>query len=100
MYCLYCGREMQEIEGTLTCVRGNMPLSHDMQRRLQEKFTDHRSLPAGKEVGDKRGRWYCPECGIPLSDGFCDSCGKSLTSAEIYRLVELHPHLNEEGKWY
>ena len=93
MYCPHCGRVMSLIDGVYACVNGDMPLSPVMHATLTQRFPVQRSRPTTAEVGRQFSRWYCPGCGLPLSEGMlCTACGLSIHD-QVFQLVELHPHL-------
>ena len=96
MFCPGCGDKLEKVGRELTCVRGQMGLSQQMERRLTACFilksvTPHESR-LSIVVG---GKWFCPGCGTSAREenGFirCQQCGLSLNEF-IYPLVELHPH--------
>ncbi len=92
VYCARCGRVMSLIHGVFTCVSGDMPLSPAMHATLTQRFPVQRSRPSAAEVGPQFNRWYCPGCGLPLSEGMvCTACGLSIPD-QVFHLVELHPH--------
>lgn len=98
MYCPKCGRVMTCNEGMLTCEKGNMPLSRHFQRLLQENYPVQQTKTSDV-TGAVASRVYCPGCGIPLDkDHACPSCGKALPFKLFYQLIELHPHLTEDGQ--
>lgn len=98
MYCPKCGRVMQDLDGILTCVPGDMPLSRNLQGALTAKFPTQRLRSDDVEVGYQVLRWFCPGCGVPLASWECPQCGVSLLP-ERFALVERHPHKTEDGKW-
>lgn len=96
MFCPKCGDTLEDVNGELTCVRGDMGLSQDMARRLSECYVTRTRLPAEpKNAARWGGTWYCPGCGIQAEedDGAvrCPHCGLSMNEF-LYPLVELHPH--------
>jgi len=100
MYCPKCGEVLKEKEGTFTCVLDDMPLSRYMASRLYSCFVsgseepeDFRFTKEGYVVG---GRWFCPGCGVPMSEEIpgavrCPECRRNIVSF-IRALLELHPH--------
>ena len=97
MFCPKCGDGLVEIEGWLTCVRGNMALRHELAAKLEECLITRTRWPSDKPwpVGIG-GRWFCPGCGTPAPEREkgvvrCQECGRSLNEF-IYALVEIHPH--------
>jgi|GEM_PF-6418990 len=87
---------MIEVNGHLTCLRGEMGLSQVMRAVLEKRFPQQ--VRPEVETDFKLG-WYCPGCGIPLdSQHECSHCGKSIKGI-MYPLVEFHPHKNEQGVW-
>jgi hypothetical protein len=88
---------MSRVDGVLTCVEGDMPLSRHLQAVLLERFPVQEQKPAYEAVGRRPGVWFCPGCAVPLGPGLsCRSCGKSLGDLH-YQLIELHPHRDEGG---
>lgn len=100
MFCPMCGEILQDSEGHLACVSGDMVFTRHMERLLREAFgnasgrTDN--APLKYRVG---GTWFCPACGVSLAenDGIlgCSSCGRSINRF-ICHLVERHPHKSGE----
>ena len=96
MFCAKCGDELVKVGRELTCVRGQMGLSKDMERRFTECFILRSVRPRESRfsmvVG---GKWFCPGCGVSTleENGVirCQQCELSLNEF-IYPLVELHPH--------
>src|SRR5262245_14180425 len=98
MYCPKCGEALtRRHDGELTCERGEMGLSRNLERGLQECFVDRIWVPHDAafsvEIG---GAWWCPGCGVRAEernrgDLRCPSCGVSLREF-IRPLIELHPH--------
>jgi hypothetical protein len=92
MYCPYCGREMELIDGTNTCLVGAMPLSAELRDTLSDRFPVSTGRPKDAAVGRRRGNWFCPGCGVPLDPGMrCSLCGQSIRELRFI-LVEFHPH--------
>jgi hypothetical protein len=95
MYCPYCGREMELIDGVFTCVVGDMPFSGHMHTTMSERFPTHKNRPADAEFGRRLTRWFCPGCGVPLDSNMaCPKCRGSIRD-QLFRLVELHPHRDD-----
>lgn len=95
MYCPKCGDILEDIEGTLTCVRGDMPLAQNLQARLRACFEENSEEPKDARVL-VGGRWFCPACGIATKEESagavrCTKCGRSIGEF-MFALVELHPH--------
>lgn len=96
MFCPRCGEPLAEVNGALTCVRGDMSLSPKMRECFTECFVTKTRTPADRvfelRVG---GRWFCPGCGVQAleQDGriTCPRCSRSLNEF-IGSLVELHRH--------
>lgn len=99
MYCPKCGSLMEMINGELTCRRGNMGLAKYTYDRLKARFPATYERNGSIETVYDIKKWYCPGCGLPLEDSICPSCGKGLEGF-YYELIERHPHLDEEGKYY
>ena len=85
---------MKEVNGTLTCVPGRMPLAKVVQDYLAEHFPVHSPRPAGTSLGVELARWFCPGCGVHLQDLACPRCGGSIRSMH-HSLVERHLHDGE-----
>ena len=98
MYCPKCGDLLEESKSGVKCLKGQMPLSPDLARRLKECFILKSDEPSKLRftfgVG---GKWFCPGCGVEMleKDGYvrCPQCELSLNEF-IRHLVELHSHLN------
>jgi hypothetical protein len=100
MYCPKCGDRLREINGALTCVQGDMPVSQNLEKRLRDCFESKTEQPkdARFSVG---GRWFCPACGVSTAEELrgavhCVQCGRSIGEF-IRALVELHPHKSVDG---
>ena len=97
MFCPKCGGELVETRDGLTCVRGNMPLSQGMARRLTESFVTKTHEPAERSHEFEWGsNWYCPGCGVQAPEEIkgivrCPNCKRWLNEF-LYELAELHPH--------
>lgn len=85
---------MQDVNGTLTCVAGKMPLARIVQDFLVHHFPTQVPRPAGVPLGIELSRWFCPSCGVPLKDLVCLRCGGSLRPMH-HSLVERHFHEGE-----
>lgn len=99
MYCPKCKDVMVEEGGIFTCVRGKMPTTVDLARRLREYEEKGVSPAAGKTTGKATrmgGHWFCPCCGTDLEEEetsfHCRGCGRYLSKFVAYILVEFHPH--------
>lgn len=96
MFCPKCGDSLVEVNGELTCIRGNMVLSVRMRRDLDECFVARSRMPS-EEHFDFRwgGNWFCPGCGAKMeeSDGAvtCPECQRNM-STFLKHLIDLHPH--------
>jgi len=62
---------MEDVNGTLTCVAGKMPLAKLVQDYLLEKFPVQVPRPVGGTLGIELTRWFCPSCGIHLKELTC-----------------------------
>ena len=62
MYCPKCGNEMEDVNGTITCVPGKMPLAKAVQDYLTEYFPDHNPRSSDVSLGLELTRWFCPGC--------------------------------------
>jgi uncharacterized Zn finger protein (UPF0148 family) len=97
MYCPKCSELLQNIDGELTCVSGDMALSKRMENDLYECFVSCSREPREREFEFVwGGTWFCPGCGDQMIEGAkgavrCPSCQRNLAEF-IYHLVELHPH--------
>ena len=101
MFCPMCGEEMSDVNGVLTCVPGEMPLSQRMQQSLIECFVDQSRMPReAKARADVGGTWFCPGCGVRVEEKegrlVCPSCSRSLNEF-LFALIELHPHRLDEA---
>ena len=94
MYCPKCGDEMKDVNGTLTCVAGKMPLTKIVQDYLVQHFPVQTPRPEGVSLGLELTRWFCPACGVHLRDLVCPRCGRSLRSMQ-HALVEHNYHEGE-----
>jgi hypothetical protein len=97
MFCPKCGDELVEVEGELTCVRGNMKLSQNLAARLTECYVDGVSTPREQTFSfGIGGEWFCPGCGTqarekPRGVIRCAECERSLNEF-LHDLTEKHPH--------
>jgi hypothetical protein len=99
LYCPHCGREMALVDGVFACAAGGMTFSRAIHETLSGRFPIHHQRSAGVEVGGRTARWFCPGCGVPLGPEMrCPSCGQSLRD-QLFGLIELHPHLDESGRY-
>lgn len=103
MFCPKCGALMSvQVRlgetSELCCTQGEMCLSPDMQRRLEQRFapelagTPMSPQPAyNRQLHGGLG-WYCPGDGTRLNDQLeCPQCGKHIRDL-VWALIELHPH--------
>jgi hypothetical protein len=85
---------MSIVDGTLTCVAGEMQLSKALNDSLSEVFVA-RVREARPRAFNWGGHWFCPGCGVPATTERehvrCDTCGAYLDEF-LYQLIELHPH--------
>ncbi len=99
MFCPKCNDELVQLENELTCLKGKMGLSRNLEQGLTECFILKIRTPREKKfsfvVG---GKWFCPGCGVSMfeKDGHirCPQCDLCLNEF-IFALVEMHPHLKE-----
>lgn len=93
MYCPKCGREMLIENGVYKCKIGDMILSKKLHDELSKLFPMCSSQPNYIKVGADIEQWFCPGCGIPISENMeCNNCGKSLEYLR-FQLIELHTHI-------
>lgn len=96
MFCPKCGVTMTPTRdgSTLECVPGQMELSVALRDQLAEVFV-HRRRHAESIDARLGGAWFCPGCGMPMTEGEggvrCPRCGELLGRA-VFALIELHPH--------
>ncbi|MCC2669840.1 MAG: hypothetical protein K0Q72_2311 [Armatimonadetes bacterium] len=96
LFCPRCGVPFTDVNGVLTCVPGDMPLSTNLSRDLIECYVAETRKPRETvfsfQVG---GTWFCPGCGVPVQEQnsllICPHCTRSINDF-IHRLMELHPH--------
>lgn len=95
MYCFHCGKTLKSVAGVLTCTAGQMALSSELQRRLEELFPVASSSTSrrGAEKSSPGAGLFCPGCGVELGGTTCPSCRNDLRPY-FHAFVELHPH------WY
>lgn len=102
MFCPKCGDELAVVRGTLTCVRGGMPLSNEMKADLIEVFIGKTGSTQRRLSSNTSGEWYCPGCGVPMiaknGSVICPDCG-GLLDDFVYPLIEFHPHRGAHGNW-
>ena len=97
MYCPRCGNLLEIVNGELTCIRGNMGLSKNMEAKLTECYVTKNRIPIeAKSTIRWGGNWYCPGCGIKAienTDGQvkCPTCSLCMNEF-LYALIERHPH--------
>ena len=85
---------MEDVNGTLTCVPGKMPLARVVQDYLTDHFPDRAPRSTDVSLGVELTRWFCPGCGVHLRDLTCPRCGRSIKSMH-HSLVERHFHEGE-----
>jgi len=99
MYCTKCAAELHVLGGELTCPRGQMGLSKEMERVLVDRYGPHVASVPREFARAERDGWYCPGCGVLLdAHMICPECGRSLADLK-QALVELHPHKRPDGGW-
>jgi hypothetical protein len=91
------------VNGEWTCLRGGMGLSEIVSRGMMDVYVKKsRSSVERPSTFTWGGVWYCPGCGIQLSEHeglvACGQCGQSLNEF-LWQLVELHPHTDGHGNW-
>lgn len=99
MFCPRCGDQMADRDGTLTCDRGDMPLSPKLQELLTETFVlKARSWDVKPAQFRWGGEWFCPADGAHMDehDGVvrCPACSEAFPGPLLHQLIELHPHLS------
>jgi hypothetical protein len=91
---------MSVVDGTFTCVEGDMPLSKKLHDSLSEVFVD-RSRDARRQPLNWGGQWFCPGCGCQATTAVdhvrCGTCGQYLDEF-LYQLIEVHPHGGHGGR--
>jgi len=99
MYCPKCAAELHFHGGELTCLRGQMSLSKEMERVLVDRYRPHVASVSRKLTRAELDGWYCPGCGVLLdAQMICPGCGRSLADLK-HALVEFHPHTRPDGGW-
>jgi rubrerythrin len=115
MFCPKCGEELVRKNGELTCVRGTMGVTQDVEAILSERFRAHKPSPKRASIAPvirmfpspmKTGPrflpsypWFCPGCGVVLDDKMrCPECDVSIADLQG-PLLERHPHLVPLGEW-
>jgi hypothetical protein len=100
VFCPKCGKAMDMVNGTFTCVSGEMPLSRNLHERLCEVFVS-RTRSARPVPLNWGGGWFCPGCGVPATADRehvrCEKCGEYLDEF-LYALIERHPHRAQDGQ--
>lgn len=98
-----CGDSLKEQRGVYICERGQMELSRFMSKRLYSGFVskteepeDFRFGKAGYRFG---GRWFCPGCGVLMTEEDpgavkCPQCRRNI-GRYLHQLGELHPHAGQ-----
>jgi hypothetical protein len=90
---------MEQRDGEVTCLAGDMGLSIVMLEELSEIVAADPTLsePSPLRWG---GKWHCPADGSLMreQDGRvgCAECGRYLPSRVLYQLIEFHPHGRRE----
>jgi ribosomal protein S27AE len=101
MFCPRCGEGMDLVNGTFTCVRGDMELSRRMHDALSEVFVARTRSARSRPLNWGEG-WFCPGCGVAATTDpehvRCGTCGEYLDEF-LPQLIELHPHRARGGKW-
>ena len=96
VFCPKCGKRMDVVSATFTCVSCEMPLSRSLHDRLSEVFVS-RTRSARTVPLNWGASWFCPGCRVAAKTGQdhvrCEKCGEFL-----HALVELHPHRAHGGK--
>ncbi len=96
IHCPRCGAVMEEIEGVLTCVPGEMQLSEVMRGLLVTIVAEGLENPPAPYPGWRGVDWHCPADGAHMADVdgriSCLQCGRSMQRGTPYMLVTLHPH--------
>jgi hypothetical protein len=103
-------------DGVWSCLSGENGFSEVVDRILSERFANHTPSPRRQEprksvkvyrISEKHGEsrivtippYYCPGCGVILSeDMVCPECGVSIRDL-LFQLVELFPHREKDGSW-
>lgn len=96
MFCPMCGDTLVNVNGELTCVRGGMGLSRDMERRLAECYVARSRRPReARATFQWGGTWHCPGCGVRAEEREgtvrCPQCGLCMNEF-LFLLIERHPH--------
>src|SRR5215469_17804204 len=99
MFCPKCGAALSVQVSSrgaseLCCIPGDMCMSRDVQRRLEQRFApEFAGIPQSPEPGYNPQlhsgiRWYCPGDGTRLTDRLeCLRCGKHVRDL-VWELVE------------
>jgi len=86
---------MVEEGNIFTCVKGRMPTSIDLARRLRE-FAATSGGTTSSPASALGGKWFCPCCATFLEERKehyeCAGCGRNLGKSVISIPVEFHPH--------
>lgn len=100
VFCPKCGKPMDVVSGTFTCVSGEMPLSRNLHDMLSEVFVS-RTRSARAVPLNWGGNWFCSGCGVPATADRehvrCQTCGQYLDEF-LHALIERHPHRAPVGK--
>ncbi len=105
MFCPKCGDELLETaDERLVCKSGGLELTRELGDRLRECFVSKSRKPREYKLDFQvGGNWFCPECGISTEeeDGCvrCPRCRSNLNEF-MFSLIEYHPHLGKDGKWF
>jgi uncharacterized Zn finger protein (UPF0148 family) len=105
LHCPKCGDVLTETaDSHLECVRGQMPLAHELEQRLRECYVaqtrEPRDFVHTYGIG---GDWFCPGCGVAAQeltpgDLRCPTCSRSLVEF-VHSLIERHPHFDGVRSW-
>lgn len=96
MFCPKCGDALDEVNGMLTCVRGNMVLTVRMRTDLDDCFVSRTRMPPERAFDfHLGGNWFCPGCGVKMVETagaiICPKCQRNM-SVFLKHLIDLHPH--------
>jgi len=80
---------MQDVNGTLTCVPGKMPLAKLVQNYLVRHFPVQTPRESDVCLEVELARWFCPGCGVTLHDLACPACGRNIRSIITNHVLRL-----------